>query len=170
MEAVFNKGLCGWREVTHEKVRDTPFGTDSEFKREYVVNPSTRMCNEDCANHIRYMVEGAIGHLTQFGKLDENKIYDEWNGLYYNLLWSLVENFWLNGNTFMITDYHKISTITTFAISFNTITYKALDGFTMEEIAESILTQTIIKSGHEIDSKKSKNPLDFIFGGKKKVG
>lgn len=111
---------------------------------------------------------GLISQLTTTAKLTEQKIYDNWNGLFYTLSFSLLENY-KDGNSFNLKSPMALSTITSFVLSFNLISYKALDGFTLIEIAESIMTQTLIHNGLQqtTQSKGLLGGLTSLFGGKK---
>lgn len=172
VEALFNKKLCGWREVTTETKKTTPFGEDSFFKKEFKINKETRLCNEDCSSYVRASVDGAINHLTQTGKLSAKQIYNIWKILHDEIFWTLEYNYRRFGNSFNIKE-GMIPSISNYALSWHTISYKALDGWTLEELARNRLEQTYME--HRLDPRPQNQGgilggITSLFGKNKNVG
>jgi hypothetical protein len=150
LDLVFKIKLCGWREVTGTETIDYPIINYKKDKltRGYKIDENNRLCNESCCAYCLGSVMMLLNQLTTSGKLTEKKIYKFYDGSLTLVQFGLIDNKRFQGNTYQIKD-GAIPDIISFLTTASAITAKAIDGFTLTEIAESILTQTLIKRGIE---------------------
>jgi hypothetical protein len=163
LKLIFYFALCGYEIKQKTEIKKILNSEIRELKEYIVKDKEKALCNEACANYLFNNLYPLILQLTTTANLNDKEIYKIYNAKILTLTFSLLDNYYFDNNSFEL-KINYLSDIITFLCSFNLITKKAREGFTLNKLTETFISYYVQKP----ESEKSGSILGKIFGGGKK--
>ena len=160
LNTAFYSAFSGWRKIIIEHKRTTAGITETEFETKYTIDKKVRIMNESGSNFIANSIFGLVSHITSTSKLSEKQIILAWDGKLRSIEFKLLDNYYFEGNTFEIKSQTDIPEIITTLATLSTITFKAIEGFTLEQITNTIISTLTRKE----QQNESENENKGFFG------
>ncbi len=136
----FYEAFAGYKKVRIQEKTQIVGMEKIEEKEVYVQDKNVALLNESGASFLKSSIYGLISHIATTGKLTEDFILHLWDSKLRSIEFTLLDNYYFQGNTFGIRDVSVIPEIITTLASLSTITFKAIDGFTLQQLTETIIT------------------------------
>jgi hypothetical protein len=159
---------CGWRVKEAVKITKKLGMESRNVTREIVVNPKTRIMNEDCADYIYGKALPLISHILATGKMTDLQIFNEWNGLIDSVVWTLARICYGRKGAKNYYDLvpNRLGDVTSTLASMAGMTYKSSGGFTLSKLAETLITQNINQNQVPTITTKQPGIINRILGTK----
>ncbi len=155
--------LCGWR-------FSFDFETNEIEGKE--IDQNARIINEAGANYCTYAIYGLISHLTSTSNLTEQQIQILWDIRLRSLERRILTNYLFDDNAYELKSELDIVDIEMQLLSFYPITLKALKGFTLQQITNTIITQFLKHENNDLSQQtlapKSEGGIGSLI--KKRLG
>jgi len=160
LKDIFLIGLCGYSyEEREEKIK--LLGKELTQKKLYLIpHKEKAFINEQGAYYLFSQIFPLINQLTTTGQLNEYEIYKSYNAKLTTIIFSLLDNYYFENNTFELKVEH-LNDIISFLGLFQSITLKARNGFTLKQIAQTFIS--VFKNTPQISEEKEKKGLFDIF-------
>ena len=118
------------------------------------IDSASRLCNEACANYCADAIMGLISHLTSTSNLDKQQVNTLWELRLDSLDSRLLRDTLFGGSKYGITNEYDILDIEAELLTFYPITLKALNGFTLQQITNTIITQFLKHENNDLSAQE----------------
>ena len=140
LELVFKGALCGWQVTTILKDYEFMGDVSKKSLRTITIDKFSRLINESGADYIYRSIYPLISPLESTSKVSTDIIYSQYMQFLETISSSLGENYFIEGNTYKI-KWHRSDAIISFLATMYPISLKANEGFTLEKLRETIVSQ-----------------------------
>lgn len=145
VKLILYSALSGWR-------FQYDFETNEIINKD--IDKASRLCNEECANYCADGIMGLISHLTSTSNLDLHQINTLWEMRLDTLESRLLRDTLFGKKVYGIDNEYDILDIEAQLLTFYPITLKALKGFTLQQITNTIITQFLKHENNDLSAQE----------------
>jgi len=139
LKNIFLIGLCGYYYTEEEE--KVKFGSTEVKKRKKILKQDTSKAfmNENGAYYLYSQLMPLINQLTTTSNYSDKNIFVAYNSKITTLIFSLLDNYYFQNNTFQL-KIEYLPDIISFLCSFQLISMKGKEGFTLKQIAQTYIS------------------------------
>jgi len=139
LKNIFLIGLCGYYYAEEEEKIEFAGVKTKNKKRILKKDESKAFCNENCAYYLYSQLMPLIHQLTTTSNFSDKNIFVAYNSKITTLIFSLLDNYYYEGNTFGL-KIQYLPDIISFLCSFQLVSMKGKEGFTLKQIAQTYIS------------------------------
>jgi len=139
LKEIFLISLAGYYVTEKEIVKKIGSVEVRQRKQILEKDESKAFMNENGAYYLYSQLVPLISQLTTTSNLDEKNIFVAYNSKVTTLIFTLLDNYYFHGNTFGLR-IEYLPDIISFLCSFQLISYKAREGFTLKQVSQTFIS------------------------------
>mgnify|MGYP001626218991 CR=1 FL=1 len=139
MKLYFYSALAGWRIYQRQETKEILDMQQIIDINSVDVDKNSRICNETGADYAFSAMYPLISEFTATSKIAKSNIYNQYRTTIKEIANGFLVNYYIDGNSYSFKPY-RIGELVSFLCRFELISLKGLEGFTLKELRETIMS------------------------------